>query len=241
MTSRTNLTTLIADHPAHQEVLSRLHKPDTIMPRRGKKRQQDFDDSLEQSYFAKRSGSTTGNDDDKKDDAPDDDAKLERLRAKKMRRKERKKQKAEDRLQYQQDLKQERRDQAAELNEKRKEQKVRKETKKSVEGEWTKTRKGVQYQDTITGHGPEVRTSRQIQVKYTLRAKPGGRIIDSSSNFGTFLGKGEVIVGWDIGMEGMRQGGVRQLIVPPQAGYGQKDVGAGVGALLYFEIKLLAC
>jgi FKBP-type peptidyl-prolyl cis-trans isomerase len=53
------------------------------------------------------------------------------------------------------------------------------------------------------------------------------------------LGKGEVISGWDIGLEGMKVGGVRRLIVPSGAGYGNKDVGAGRGADLYFEVELL--
>ena len=83
---------------------------------------------------------------------------------------------------------------------------------------------------------------KKIRVSYTLRSKSytSGKIIDSSHNFGFRVGKGEVIKGWDIGLEGMKVGGSRRLIVPPGAGYGlYKDVGAGKGGDLYFQIELL--
>ena len=49
-----------------------------------------------------------------------------------------------------------------------------------------------------------------------------------------------MIKGWDIGLQDMRVGGTRRLVVPPSAGYGfNKDVGAGRGADLYFQIELL--
>lgn len=48
-----------------------------------------------------------------------------------------------------------------------------------------------------------------------------------------------VIKGWDIGVVGMKVGGRRQLIVPPKAGYGGEDIGAGPGAVLFFDITLL--
>ena len=101
--------------------------------------------------------------------------------------------------------------------------------------------KGVKVLDLIVGKGPMVQHRKKIRVSYTLRAKnhTTGKIIDSSKNFPFRLGKGEVIQGWDIGLEGMKVGGTRRLIVPPDAGYGKKDVGAGRGADLYFVIELL--
>ena len=42
-------------------------------------------------------------------------------------------------------------------------------------------------------------------------------------------------------MQGMAVGGTRKLVVPPKAGYGGKDIGAGPGALLHFDITVLAC
>ncbi|KAL7505498.1 hypothetical protein ACHAXN_006855 [Cyclotella atomus] len=100
--------------------------------------------------------------------------------------------------------------------------------------------KCVQVLALSTGKGPSVQHRKKIRVSYTLRAKSHtGKIIDASKNFPFRLGKGEVISGWDIGLEGMKVGGVRRLIVPSGAGYGNKDVGAGRGADLYFEVELL--
>lgn len=103
-------------------------------------------------------------------------------------------------------------------------------------------RKGVQYQDIVLGKGPMVQDRKKIHVKYTLRKQNAtGKILDSSDMFGFRIGKGEVIQGWDIGLEGMKQGGIRHLLIPPEAGYGQKDIGAGKGGMLFFKVTLLAC
>ena len=100
---------------------------------------------------------------------------------------------------------------------------------------------GVQCQDMITGKGHVAEDRKKVHVSYTLRSKShtSGKILDSSGNFGFRLGKGEVVKGWDVGLRGMRVGGVRRLLVPPAAGYGNKDVGAGRGGDLYFQIELL--
>ena len=85
-----------------------------------------------------------------------------------------------------------------------------------------------------------VEDRKKIQVQYTLRAKHRtGKILDSSEHFSFRLGRGEVIEGWDIGVQGMRSGGGRRyLMVPPDAGYGRKNVGAGVGGILFFDITV---
>jgi FKBP-type peptidyl-prolyl cis-trans isomerase len=105
----------------------------------------------------------------------------------------------------------------------------------------TTLRLGVIYMDVVEGKGPEAQHQDLVTVKYKLTAGKFGATIDSSSKFSFRLGKGEVIQGWDIGMVGMRVGGKRQLIVPPKAGYGGQDIGAGPGATLFFDITLLAC
>jgi FKBP-type peptidyl-prolyl cis-trans isomerase len=178
--------------------------------------------------------------------AKNENDKMERQQQSKRQRKERNKAKAEERRQRQQAQAEGRKGQAVALKDKKKQQQEEKQNlqqKSEVpDGQLVTTRKGVQYQDIIVGTGPEVKTGKQIQVKYTLRAAPGkGKVIDSSDNFGLRLGRSEVIEGWDIGLKGMKRGGLRHLIIPPQAGYGQQNIGAGKGALLYFEIKVLAC
>ena len=250
------------------------------MPRRGGKRKNDFDDSLERSYMmskrprseyrenagvtshdqekreAPREKSTKKQDDDTRSTAEQTHSnpeqqekemtKLDRLREKKRLRKFQKKAKAEERRQQEQVRReeQEKQKQVVEKQKKKalKERAKLKQKSSKPDGQLITARKGVQYQDIIIGTGPEVRMGKQIQVKYTLRSAPGkGKVIDSSHNFGTRLGRGEVIEGWDIGLKGMKKGGLRHLIIPPQAGYGQQNIGAGKGALLYFEIKILAC
>lgn len=165
--------------------------------------------------------------------------KIERLRLKKRRKKELQKEKkrvAAEKL-------------AAEMETQKKE----KEDKKKKENEDVKkntcnpnrfitTHRGVQYCDIVVGRGPVVQDRKKVRVSYKLRAKhKTGKVLDSSSNFGFRVGKGEVISGWEIGLLRMRQGGTRHLIIPPNAGYGNKNIGAGSGALLYFEVTLLSC
>mmetsp|Transcript_25212 Transcript_25212/g.37239 ORF Transcript_25212/g.37239 Transcript_25212/m.37239 type:complete len:262 (-) Transcript_25212:107-892(-) len=99
---------------------------------------------------------------------------------------------------------------------------------------------GVQYQDTVVGQGLDcVENKNLVTVKYRLTGGKFGRLIDSSNSFTFRVGKGEVIQGWDIGVQGMREGGRRRLVVPPKAGYGSQDIGAGPGAILNFDITLL--
>jgi len=104
----------------------------------------------------------------------------------------------------------------------------------------TTTTLGVKYKDIVVGTGDEVREKKLVTVQYQLKGGKFKAVLDSSKKFNFRLGKGEVIQGWDIGLMGMRVGGRRQLIVPPKAGYGSQDIGAGPGGLLYFDITLLA-
>ena len=178
-------------------------------------------------------------------EAPSTDQ-IDRLRAKKQaqkqRRKDKKAQRKEEeaaRTEHQQTLKQQKA--KAEQEKKAKQQKQKQKQKPSSQ-QFHTLRKGVQYRDLVVGQGPAVRDRKKCRVRYVLRTKShiSGKILDSSQSFAFRLGKGEVIAGWDIGMDGMRVGGVRRLIVPPEAGYGNKDIGGGRGAILvYFEIELL--
>lgn len=94
----------------------------------------------------------------------------------------------------------------------------------------------------MVGKGPVVQDRKKVRVAYMLRAKHRyGKILDSSQDFGFRLGRGEVIDGWDIGVQGMRRGGKRHLIVPSQAGYGNQNIGAGKGGILFFELTVIAC
>ncbi len=122
-----------------------------------------------------------------------------------------------------------------------------KKSKKTIinqnELKFTTTHRGVQYCDILVGEGPILQNNKKITVQYKLHARHlKGKVIDSHSNFRFTFGKNQVIPGWEIGLLRMRQGGIRHVIVPPNAGYGtNRNIGAGKGGLLYFEITLLSC
>ena len=100
---------------------------------------------------------------------------------------------------------------------------------------------GVKYKDVTIGKGPTVVTDNSLlTVMYKLKSGKG-LLIDSSKKFVFRVGRGNVIRGWDIGVIRMKVGGTRKLIVPPKAGYQGRDIGAGPGALLYFDITVLSC
>ncbi|MEW6706727.1 MAG: FKBP-type peptidyl-prolyl cis-trans isomerase [Pseudomonadota bacterium] len=116
----------------------------------------------------------------------------------------------------------------------------------------TTTASGLQYDDTTLGQGDEARAGRTVRVHYTGwlhdPAQPSGRgrKFDSSKDrndpFEFMLGAGEVIRGWDEGVQGMKVGGTRVLTIPPQLGYGARGAGGVIppNATLVFEVQLLA-
>lgn len=168
---------------------------------------------------------------------------IQRLREKKRRKKERQKQKKKEALAASiEEEKQWKEDEKTLKSKQRVEKRIVQESSKKSGKQFITTHRGVQYCDIVVGNGPIVQDRKKVRVSYKLRAKnQTGKVLDSSSNFGFRMGKGEVIPGWEVGLLRMRQGGVRHLIVPPGAGYGNRNIGAGSGALLYFEIKLLSC
>lgn len=173
-----------------------------------------------------------------------DKEKIEALRRKKQERKAQKKAKqAEKKQEAALQLKQQQEAaQARKREELKKAKRKKKEMEEKKKNSFLTMRMGVKCQDIIVGTGPLVKERKKIRVAYTLRAKTRyGKVLDSSDNFGFRLGRGEVIEGWDIGVMGMRQGGKRYLIIPPAAGYGNKNIGAGPGGLLFFEVTLIAC
>ena len=94
--------------------------------------------------------------------------------------------------------------------------------------------------DLKIGQGRAALDRKRVTVAYTLRANDEqGEILDGPvGQFSFRLGRGEVVQGWDIGLEGMKEGGERVLIVPPAAGYKGRDIGAGKTGDLWFKVKL---
>ncbi len=101
--------------------------------------------------------------------------------------------------------------------------------------------------DLTVGTGDQAIKGATVEVHYTgwlYRNGNRGKKFDSSVGgrpFSFKLGAGEVIEGWDTGIEGMRVGGKRELIIPPQLGYGERGSPPDIppGATLDFEVQLL--
>jgi FKBP-type peptidyl-prolyl cis-trans isomerase FkpA len=103
---------------------------------------------------------------------------------------------------------------------------------------------GLAYQDLTVGDGPEAVAGSTVTVHYTGWL-PDGTRFDSSREGEPFhftLGGGEVIAGWDEGVAGMRVGGKRKLVLPPELGYGRYGSPPVIppDATLVFEVELLA-
>ncbi|MBZ2208694.1 FKBP-type peptidyl-prolyl cis-trans isomerase [Massilia soli] len=114
----------------------------------------------------------------------------------------------------------------------------------------TTTESGLQYEDTTVGEGAEATAGQKVTVHYTgwLRNDDGsqGAKFDSSKDrndpFQFNLGGGQVIRGWDEGVQGMKVGGQRRLTIPAALGYGARGAGGVIppNATLIFDVELLA-
>ncbi len=110
------------------------------------------------------------------------------------------------------------------------------------------TDSGLQYKDIELGNGATAETGQTVTVHYTgwlYNNGIQGAKFDSSKDrrdpfiFG--LGEGRVIQGWDEGVQGMKVGGTRHLVIPPELGYGAQGAGGVIPphATLMFEVELL--
>ena len=110
------------------------------------------------------------------------------------------------------------------------------------------TASGLQYSDTIVGDGAEATAGARVRVHYTgwlYESGKAGKKFDSSKDrnepFVFPLGGGQVIKGWDEGVQGMKEGGQRTLIIPASLGYGARGAGGVIppNATLKFDVELL--
>ncbi len=97
-------------------------------------------------------------------------------------------------------------------------------------------------QDEQVGTGPIATAGSTVTVNYVGKLQ-NGTVFDSTAGktpFTFVLGIGKVIPGWDQGVQGMKVGGRRLLIIPPQLGYGAQAVGPiPANSTLVFEVTLL--
>ena len=114
----------------------------------------------------------------------------------------------------------------------------------AAEEAMVKTPSGLQYTDLVVGQGRVAHAGETATVHYTGTLVDGTKFDSSKDRNNPFsfkLGAGRVIKGWDEGVEGMKIGGTRKLVIPAQLGYGARGAGSTIppNATLIFEVELL--
>ena len=112
-----------------------------------------------------------------------------------------------------------------------------------VTGPGHTTASGLQYWDIKQGTGAEAVKGKNVTVNYTGWLTNGTKFDSSVGQqpFSFKLGAGDVIKGWDEGVQGMKIGGKRQLKIPPNLAYGSSGAGGVIppNATLIFDVELL--
>jgi FKBP-type peptidyl-prolyl cis-trans isomerase len=104
---------------------------------------------------------------------------------------------------------------------------------------------GVLVKDIIIGSGSTVKPGRKVSILYVGSLASNGKVFDKNQNHSKplqfRLGTGQVIRGLDIGLEGMKVGGERNITIPPELGYGNKAMGDKIpkNSTLVFQVRLI--
>ena len=106
------------------------------------------------------------------------------------------------------------------------------------------TASGLKYVDQKVGDGKEAKEGSQVKVHYTGTLENGKKFdssLDRGKPFELTLGAGMVIKGWDEGLQGMKVGGKRKLIIPPKLAYGEDGRPPVIPAnsTLIFEVEMV--
>ncbi len=112
------------------------------------------------------------------------------------------------------------------------------------EGKEITTSSGLQYIDQVVGTGDTAKAGQTVSVHYTgwlTNGKKFDSSVDRGQPFSFRLGVGQVIKGWDEGVQGMKIGGKRKLTIPSNLGYGARGAGGLIPphATLVFDVELL--
>ena len=110
-------------------------------------------------------------------------------------------------------------------------------------GPGIRTIQGVLIEDIKIGDGKFAESGKRCKMGYVGKLKSNGKMFDASGNkpFTFRLGRSEVIRGWDIGVNGMKEGGKRRLTIPPEKAYGKAGAPPTIPgqATLVFDITLV--
>jgi FKBP-type peptidyl-prolyl cis-trans isomerase len=109
-------------------------------------------------------------------------------------------------------------------------------------GNGTRNIQGMLVTDNQIGTGETATRGSRVKVHYIGKLKSNGRVFDKSKKpFAFTIGRGEVIRGWDLGVEGMKIGGKRNLIIPATLAYGKSGAPPTIpaNATLVFDVALL--
>ena len=103
---------------------------------------------------------------------------------------------------------------------------------------------GLQINNIVEGEGAEIINHSKIQVHYTGKLQDGTKFdssYDRGQPFSFQIGLREVIEGWEIGLMGMKVGGKRTLIIPPELAYGERGAGDLIppNATLTFDVEII--
>ena len=106
------------------------------------------------------------------------------------------------------------------------------------------TPSGLKYVDQVVGSGDVAVAGKTVSVHYTGLLENGKKFdssVDRGQPFSFPLGAGQVIKGWDEGVQGMKVGGKRKLTIPSNLGYGSRGAGGVIppNATLIFDVELL--
>lgn len=109
---------------------------------------------------------------------------------------------------------------------------------------FTRLPEGLYLRDSLVGTGRPAATGDSVTVRW-VGSFPDARVFGENRSpapeYAFRLGRGQVIPGWELGIRGMRAGGRRQLIIPPELGYGARDyLSVPAGSILVFTIDLVA-